>query len=123
MKKLSKVELTNKANIIHNFKYLYKFNDYKSIKDKVTITCPIHGDFSQSMSDHLDGSGCRLCAIEKNASNKRNNIENLIHRANKIHNNFYDYSNLKDHKSMHNKVDIICPKHGIFNISLQLLKV
>ena len=118
MKKLTIKELLDKSNKIHNYKYVYNFDNYKSLRDKVLIKCPIHGYFPQIMSDHLSGSGCPSCAIEKNSKNKRNDIVNLIDRANKIHNNSYDYSNLTDHISMHDKVDIKCSRHGIFNISL-----
>ena len=36
-----------------------------------------------------------------------------IEKANKIHNNKYDYS-LVEYKNAHTKVKIICPKHGVF---------
>ena len=49
---------------------------------------------------------------------KINTLDFIINKANKIHNNSYDYSLLKEHKSMHDKVDIICPKHGIFTKSM-----
>jgi len=39
--------------------------------------------------------------------------EEWIERANKAHNNFYDYS-LVDYKGMDFKIKIICPIHGIF---------
>ena len=34
-------------------------------------------------------------------------------KANKIHNNFYDYS-LVDYKNAKTKIKIICPLHGVF---------
>ena len=49
---------------------------------------------------------------------KRNELEDIINRANKIHNNAYDYSLLKNHKSMNDYVDIICPKHGVFSMTM-----
>lgn len=49
---------------------------------------------------------------------KRNDLQFIIDKANKIHNNAYDYSLLKDHKSMHDYVNIICPKHGIFSMTM-----
>jgi len=116
-KKLTEIELINKSNIIHNFKYKINFNGYTNIKDKVVITCPNHGNFKQIMSDHLNGRGCSICAVEKNTTKKRNNIKELINRANKIHDSSYIY-NLNEHKSMHDNVDILCQKHGIFNMSL-----
>jgi len=49
---------------------------------------------------------------------KRNNLQDIIDKANKIHNNAYDYSLIKKHKSMNDYVDIICPKHGPFHMTL-----
>ena len=49
---------------------------------------------------------------------KRNELQDVIDKANKIHNNFYDYSLIDSHKNMHDYVDIICPKHGKFSMTL-----
>jgi len=49
---------------------------------------------------------------------KRNNIQDLINRANIVHNNKYDYSLVKNYNSMHDYQDIICPVHGIFSLPL-----
>jgi hypothetical protein len=35
------------------------------MSDKVTITCPVHGDYTQSPNDHLKGSGCARCNYSK----------------------------------------------------------
>jgi len=45
-------------------------------------------------------------------SNKYNKDE-FVRRANLVHNNKYDYS-LSDYKNSRDKIDILCPKHGIF---------
>ena len=39
--------------------------------------------------------------------------EEIIEKAKKVHNNFYDYS-LVEYVGMNQKVKIICPKHGVF---------
>jgi hypothetical protein len=44
---------------------------------------------------------------------KKLKIEEFIDRANKIHNNKYDYS-LVEYKNSYSKIKIICPIHGIF---------
>ena len=49
---------------------------------------------------------------------KRNELQDLIDRANKIHNNKYDYSLVTGHTSMSDYQNIICPKHGIFRVPL-----
>ena len=50
-----------RANSIHDNKYDYSKTVYVAAKEKVTITCPIHGDFQQLVSGHLSGYGCKQC--------------------------------------------------------------
>ena len=52
-----------KANKIHNNKYDYSKAVYKKALEKVIITCPIHGDFTQRISTHLQGKGCKFCGF------------------------------------------------------------
>ena len=49
---------------------------------------------------------------------KRNDLQDLIDRANIVHNNKYDYSLILNYNSMHDYQDIICPNHGIFKVPL-----
>lgn len=49
---------------------------------------------------------------------KKNDLKDLLDRANIVHNNKYDYSLIGDYKSMTDIVDIICPVHGIFQNNL-----
>lgn len=51
-----------KAKFIHGDKYIYTKSIYTSAKEKITITCPHHGDFEQLVSGHLSGYGCKHCA-------------------------------------------------------------
>jgi len=51
----------SKANAIHNNKYTYDSVVYKNIREKVIITCPIHGKFEQTPDNHLQGRGCPRC--------------------------------------------------------------
>lgn len=53
-----------KSRSIHKDKYSYENTIYKGSKNKVIITCPIHGDFNQTPNDHLQGCGCPQCAKE-----------------------------------------------------------
>lgn len=50
------------ASIVHNDKYLYSKVTYTNMHDRITITCPIHGDFIQQAYVHIQGHGCPLCA-------------------------------------------------------------
>lgn len=108
MKKLTRNDFINKANLIHNNKYDYSKVEYVNNSTKVCIICPEHGEFWQTPRNHLIGQGCPLC----NGTFKLTNQE-FIEKANLIHNNKYDYSKVK-YVNNNTKVCIICPKHGEF---------
>ena len=59
-----------KSNLIKYFKkahgdfYNYDKVDYNKRGEKITITCPIHGDFPQTYDNHKKGHGCSKCNLE-----------------------------------------------------------
>ena len=108
MKKLTRNEFINKANLIHNNKYDYSKVEYVNNSTKVCIICPEHGEFWQTPRNHLIGQGCPLCNVTFKLTNQE-----FIEKANLIHNNKYDYSKVK-YVNNNTKVCIICPKHGEF---------
>ena len=65
-----------KAVLVHNIQYDYSNVVYVDSKSKVIITCKKHGNFEQTPSSHLQGSGCPDCAKIK-LSNKENSIRCL----------------------------------------------
>ena len=91
----------------HGDKYDYSKVEYKDIKTKVCIICPIHGEFWQTPGNHLQ-SGCFQCYGTKKLTSKE-----FIEKAKEIHGNKYDYSKVK-YLNNHTKVCIICPEHGEF---------
>ncbi len=99
----------NKAILTHGNKYIYTSVDYVNTRNKVKIICPIHGEFEQLPNHHLKGQNCLKCIHD----NMKLSNENFIIKANKIHNNQYDYSHINyiNHK---NKININCLIHGIF---------
>ena len=97
-----------KSEIKHNHKYDYSLVEYNNAKTKVTIICPIHGEFEQRPDSHIGGKGCPNCSKSK----KSNGIE-FINKSNIKHNNKYDYS-LVEYIGSKTKVKIICPIHGEF---------
>ena len=53
----------DRANKLHNKYYDYSTADYKNSHEKVSIICPIHGEFFQTPSNHLyNNAGCKKCA-------------------------------------------------------------
>ena len=53
-----------KSNIIHNNKYDYSKTNYTLYDTAVQITCPIHGNFTQTPDSHLQGKGCPKCGFQ-----------------------------------------------------------
>jgi len=107
-KQSSTTEFIIKANKIHKNRYDYSLVEYVNNKTKINIICKIHYIFPQTPSKHLIGHGCPKCA-----KNELLNLEEFIKRANKKHNNKYDYSNAK-YVNNNTKLKIICPIHGEF---------
>lgn len=50
-----------KSNTVHCNRYSYNNVKYVSSTDPVVITCPVHGNFTQSPHNHMAGHGCPHC--------------------------------------------------------------
>jgi very-short-patch-repair endonuclease len=111
IKKVTKTKdhFLKKANTKHNNKYKYDLTNYINTYSYINISCPIHGVFKQKANDHLQGQGCKLCAIE----NRKMLISDFIKKANLIHSNKYKY-NIKTYNGTKNLIEIECGIHGIF---------
>ena len=59
--KLRKKDFLEKSRLLHGDKYDYSQVEYNYVHDNVTIICPLHGEFRQSVTGHITGSGCREC--------------------------------------------------------------
>lgn len=111
MSKLTNEEFIEKAKIKHQNYYSYEKCNYLGTDRKVTITCPVHGDFEQRASGHLwRGSGCKTCTYAKKPKRakgwhwKQKEIEAL--RQNYPSKSILDCSELigKDRKSIARKI-------------------
>ena len=107
-RKLSLEEFVRKSNESHKFKYDYSKVQYINSKSKVTIICPIHGEFKQTPSGHMSGDGCSECS-----NSKKPTTQEFIEKANKAHNFKYDYSKTR-YIDCYSKIIIICKLHGEF---------
>jgi len=100
---------TEKANIVHSFKYDYSLVNYEKSRIKIKIICPEHGMFEQEPVMHVSKKqGCPKCA-----GTERMTREIFIKKANKVHDSIYDYS-LVDYKNNKTKIKVICKEHGVF---------
>lgn len=116
-KKLTKEEFIERAKKVHGDKYDYSKVEYKNGRSCITIICPIHGEFTQKASSHLEGHGCKKCGIaetvKKGSVTKTKSKEWFLEQAIKKHGTKYDYSKV-EYKNLDTKICIICPEHGEF---------
>lgn len=97
------------ATKLHNGFYTYDNLNYTSSNNSVTITCPVHGDFSQLVSGHLRGYRCKKCTRDA----RKDTTKTFITKAKGIHRTTYDYSEVY-YRHSQLPVKIKCFKHGTF---------
>ena len=109
---LKQNEIIEKAKIVHNNKYDYSKVIFSKMHDKVTIICPIHGEFEQTLSKHISKKqGCPKCAAINRGKNNLMNEKEFFEKAKEIHHNKYDYSQTI-YNGMNHLLKYICPIHG-----------
>lgn len=94
----------------HGDKFGYSKVEYVRSLLNVIIICKVHGEFSQSPTNHLAGAGCMKCFHERKSC-KSNDV--FIADAIEKHGDRYDYS-ITEYISAHERVSIICKVHGEF---------
>lgn len=105
MRKLNTKEFIEKAQLIHNYKYDYSLVKYINTRTPIIIICKDCGEFKILPHSHIQGIGCAKCYTLNN--------EKFINKANKIHNNEYNYDKI-DVTNNKTKIVITCKKHGDF---------
>lgn len=92
------------AKEIYGDRYDYSKVEYKNREHRVTVVCPVHGDFQVYAREHLDGKGCPKC--EKG--------EKFI---GKLKEKFRDKFGLEQfvYESSTSPITLICPTHGAFS--------
>jgi thymidylate kinase len=97
-----------KSKLVHGDRYDYSKVDYKNSKTKVIIICQEHGEFLQTLGNHLKYNGCPKCSGHYTLT-----TEEFIEKSKLVHGNRYDYSKI-DYKNSNTYVTIICQEHGEF---------
>lgn len=114
-KKTTQEEFIEKLKEKYGNDYDYSHVKYVGNKKKVCLVCKKHGEFWKRPDNLLSEGyhGCQKCSYEKRATNAAMTTEEFIEKARKVHGDKYDYSKAK-YKNGHEKVVIVCPKHGEF---------
>lgn len=65
MKKLTILDFIEKSRNVHGDEYDYSNSKYINFRTKIEIICKKHGSFFQIVNNHIGGSKCPKCHIEK----------------------------------------------------------
>lgn len=108
MKKKTNEEYINDFLKIHGQKYDYsKFDmDKKDEKGRCCFICPKHGEFWQTLNNHLRGHGCFKCSKEVVKEKKRKTIVEDVLKNNQ---NDLDLANIvKNYRGWKEKITVKC---------------
>ena len=101
-------EVKSRIDKVFNKKYDTSKIQYKNLYEKITLICPIHGEFEQTPYNHtLQQQGCPQCACESNAIKITKDTEWFLEKARIIHGDRYDYSETVYTKAKE-KLCVIC---------------
>lgn len=110
----SQEEAIAKMTEVHKGFYCYSKVEFKTVKDKLTIICPNHGEFKMTFDNHVHGtedglpSGCRLCGIERRTKKKTLPPELFLEEAIKVKGEgSYSYF-MEDYTTRENKIRMKC---------------
>lgn len=113
MRKLTTAEFVERARETHGEKYNYSKAEYVDARSKVTIICPIHGEYLQVPYQHMKGGGCPGCKADNLRTRRLKTPQDFMDDAIALHGGRYNYSKVV-YKGSKTKVIIGCSEHGDF---------
>ncbi|MEE1860208.1 hypothetical protein GE183_18045 [Acinetobacter baumannii] len=109
----SKDEIIQELYKTHHRKYSYEDLEVKGAKGKISINCPTHGPFKQSLYDHRTGHGCPKCKIENLKGVNALSLTQAIEAFKSKHGDTYCYDRVV-YINNRTKIIIVCKTHGEF---------
>ena len=117
----SNEDFIKELETLYGDKYIYTKVKYQGSHKDILLICPTHGEFKRKADACLHGCGCPKCHYQKISQSLTYTTKDFIDKANKVHNNRYNYceTNYINSKA---KLKILCPIHGAFyqNAALHL---
>ena len=112
-RRLTNSEFIKQAKAIHGNTYSYSNTRYVTNKQRLVVTCRLHGDFSQLPNNHLRGAGCNKCGTKRTSQKKTIPYKEFLRRARIVHGDRYEYHG-NNYVNMSTKTRITCRIHGDF---------
>jgi hypothetical protein len=113
-KRFTQFEFVNECTNIYGTKYDYSAVDYVNSQTKIKIGCHTHGVFEVTPNNFLRGYECQFCKNKDKKKGRRISLSEFIEDCRLVHQGKYDYSLITKYTNKSDKLDIICPTHGVF---------
>ena len=107
----NKKDFGKKCKLKHNSIYEYDLSSFENQSSLIRCKCEKHGWFEQIAKVHLKGGRCPKCTKKY----RYKDINDFSNHANKVHDFKYRY--IGEYINNKTKIKIICPEHGIFEMS------
>ena len=114
-KYLSQAEVLERFVARHGGKYDYSRVVYKRQDEKVSIGCPVHGEFLQRPAKHWAGDGCPKCGDERVSEVRRHDLAVWEARAREVHGDRYNYEAIRWERGSA-VLTVRCSLHGLFDL-------
>ena len=119
-KRLTKEEYIAKLAIENSTVEL--ISDYNGNKNEITVRCKIDNHIWKTTPNRLhSGQGCQKCYDRRRGQSTKIPLAERIKEAQEIYKNedgmpiyYYGLIDEAEYKNSHQRVPIVCPKHGIF---------
>lgn len=109
-------EFIARSKMAHGDRYDYSNSIVGGMKNRISIRCRDHGEFSVTASRHYRaGAGCPTCFWSTRKASVAT-LDEFINEALIVHGNIYDYSKV-DFVALQKSVTIVCREHGEFKQS------
>ncbi len=110
---LTKAGFIERSQAVHGDRYDYTPATYVKAHQKVTICCSLHGEFSMTPANHMQGQGCPKCRYVTIANKQRGTKADFAVKSAEVHKGKYTYDRVV-YTRAYGKVLITCPAHGDF---------
>lgn len=118
---MKKEVFESKARAKHGETYDYSgIPEVFKVQEKVSITCPKHGEFRQAAYSHLHGTGCPKCKVDKIV--ERNSLS-VAEWQNRVREKFGEKISVRLSRGCTGttKITAVCREHGGFETTLKKL--
>lgn len=115
--KVSSEDFFAKASEIHEGFYDYSRSEFKGLNEKVSITCPVHGEFSTLARKHIsEKRGCPDCGRVRTQYAQSVFFQDFFDAAVDRHGFAYSYVDVSL-KYLSDEITVKCKEHGSFKVT------